>query len=707
MVLKRIVGVILAAMCCLVTLCPATQVFADSTDVSGFIINAGRTGAERVEISLDGEWEMGRFGYSFYENYDGTPLYFTETAKVPGIVEGMGDCIAYKTTVELQEQSFSDNVFITTPRSFCDQKIFINGQLAGVVKAGLSDNELDVTGFISAGANELIILVKCGGAEEASATKGLHGSVKITVTGGMKIENVKIEGDPESGNVKINATVRNYSNAATFDEVELTVYELGTVVDGVSSMRKGVGYVSNIISAIPYGTTEIAEITVALRDFSKDKYWSCDNPYLYEFVLSTGDDTVTTRWGMRSFSADAVEGYPVFNGENFFLSGITMKFDEIDTAQEFLQVSDRQWTMNFFRSLKNRGMNIVKTEGSFPSFWYNAADELGILIVEEFPLSKTEIAKKDLNELTEEVLGAMQAVYNSPSAVVWDMSDNSLSAEELEKMVSVLRKFDGQGRPFDVGFCSAPLSDNDVIECDLSVVAGQMKINYDTVKYYLDGLSWDVNAIRNPKIITDFLYGSEDAKINASMLIEELRAKRVFSGILIPYEIAFATENVTGDSLAPVGIAIEFYEKQGGRGDDLDFEVTIINDTVKDVENLDVTLVLRNGKSVLYSETKPYDSIKKYGTLGRDIAVRTFGFEIPSYITDGTELTLEAHYTKEGVTVKSARKITINGGNTYESPYSTWYVVAAVAICFLLVGTTTIIAFGALKKHVRKKTGVQ
>jgi hypothetical protein len=108
----------------------------------------------------------------------------------------------------------------------------------------------------------------------------------------------------------------------------------------------------------------------------------------------------------------------------------------------------------------------------------------------------------------------------------------------------------------------------------------------------------------------------------------------------------------------------------------------------------------------LFSETKLYDSIKKYGTVGRDIAVRTFDFEIPAYITDGTELVMEAYYTKDGSTVKSTRRITISGGVPYESPFSTLYVAAVVATCVIIVGASAVIAFGALRRHT-KKTNAQ
>ena len=693
--MKRIIGIILAAITALALLPSAVCVSAEEGEVvSSFSINAERTGGARVEAALDGQWNKGTFDSGFYETYNGEALEFTEKATVPGDMRADGACVAYGTDIALENLGASDRVFLDIPENTSPQKVYVNGAFAGECDPGFSYTEIDITALVVEGRNDLVLLIKETGVD--GVAKGLSESVKVTVTGSLKIENVRLEGDLESGQVEIGVEIKNFSDALINDAVEITVYELGTIVDGISSMRKSVGFMSLPLEIGADSASEISGVTLKLREFSEGKYWSCDNPYLYEFVISTKSDTKTVRWGMREFSVNFAEGYPVFNGESFFLSGVTL---ELFGSPADVKPWDKAWTTDLFRQVKSKGMTAIKVTGTLPLFWYELADTAGLLLIEENDISALS-ERLTADEITAKLLSSMEELYNYQSAVLWDISGNDPDEKELEKIVTVLREADGQGRPFDVGFSAAPLSDNDIIECDLTKVGEA----YDEeLKYYPDELSWDIETVRNPKIITNFLY---DYSGDASMLLEKLRAKHYFSGVFLPYNVVFAERSVIGSSLAPVGVAIEFYEKQGGRGQYFNFDVTVMNATVKDVDGLEVTFVLKDGKDVLFSETKLYDSIKKYGTVGRDIAVRTFDFEIPAYITDGTELVMEAYYTKDGNTVKSTREITISGGVPYESPYSTWYVAAVVAACGIIVGASVVIAFGASRRHT-KKTNAQ
>ena len=684
--MKRIISFILAAVTALVMLPSVVCVSAEEGDVvSSFSISAERKGRSRIETALDGQWNKGTFDNGFYEIYNGEAVGFTEMVNVPGDMRADGACVVYGTDIVLENLAISDKVFLNIPENTSPQKVYINGAFAGECAPGFSYTELDVTSLAIEGRNELVLLIK--ETDAGGVAKGLVESVKLTVTGNLRVENVRLQGDIESGQMQINVEVNNFSHSMINDAVEITVYELGTIVDGISSMRKSVGFMSLPLEISADSAAELSGVELRLRDFSKEKYWSCDNPYLYEFVISTKNDTKTVRWGMRDFYVNSAEGYPVFNGEFFFLSGITM---DIYGSGEELKPWDKDRTTELFRQVKAKGMTVIKGSGSFPLFWYDLADEMGLLLIEENGISEFS-GSFTAEKITETMLSSMGELYNYQSAVLWDLSDNNFDEKTLERIVSTLREYDGQGRPFDLGLSAAPISDNDIIECDFE------KMESD------EELSWDIETVRNPKIITNFL---SDYSGNASAFIEQLRAKHYFSGMFIPYEVVFAERSITGSSLAPVGVAIEFYEKQGGRGQYFNFDVTVMNSTVRDVEGIDVTFVLKDGKNVLFSETKLYDSIKKYGTVGRDIAVRTFDFEIPAYITDGTELVMEAYYTKDGSTVKSTRRITISGGVPYESPFSTLYVAAVVATCVIIVGASAVIAFGALRRHT-KKTNAQ
>ena len=49
--------------------------------------------------------------------------------------------------------------------------------------------------------------------------------------------------------------------------------------------------------------------------------WSPEDPFLYELETTTGADTLTTRFGMRSFQFDPKTKQPLLNGKPYYLRG--------------------------------------------------------------------------------------------------------------------------------------------------------------------------------------------------------------------------------------------------------------------------------------------------------------------------------------------------------------------------------------------------
>ncbi|MBQ3894071.1 MAG: hypothetical protein II739_01990, partial [Clostridia bacterium] len=94
----------------------------------------------------------------------------------------------------------------------------------------------------------------------------------------------------------------------------------------------------------------------------------------------------------------------------------------------------------------------------------------------------------------------------------------------------------------------------------------------------------------------------------------------------------------------------------------------------------------------LYEETKQYDSLKKFGTAGRDIMRREFSFEMPKSIHDGTQVTLTAKIVSGGKTASSTRSAFVSGGATYEEPYSMTAVTAVLIGAGILILGAIVIA---------------
>ncbi len=118
------------------------------------------------------------------------------------------------------------------------------------------------------------------------------------------------------------------------------------------------------------------------------RLWSPKHPFLYEVKIDLGSDAAKTRFGMRSFSFDPASKRAMLNGKPYFLRGSNvtiLRFFE-DAAR-----GDLPWRPDWVRRLhqKFRGMHwnaLRYCIGFPPDFWYDIADEEGILIEDEFPI---------------------------------------------------------------------------------------------------------------------------------------------------------------------------------------------------------------------------------------------------------------------------------------------------------------------------------
>jgi len=643
-----------------------TEVPVEITEQSVFEISAERDAGERKTIFLDPVFEK-------KEDHK-----YTAEVAITGLTE-------------------VDVVLLELPATSYEYTVYVNGELIAERTAAFAGETVNITAY----GERITVDIITDGAE-------FTGGASLTVSGQLYVQSVKTSYDIEAGLLNITATVHNYSDRGLAGALEVTVYELGTVVDGVSSVRNGTGFVSRKFDTAAGVTRVISDITVSLRSFGETKYWSPENPYLYEIVLKTGSDSESIRIGMRDFSVNEEEKNIELNGNAFFVSGITVNLADEEIAAN---AGNSAWIKNLFDKMKYGGLTTVKCiSGVLPEVWYSLADENGILLISEYDAGRrADEAGKTAEELCEEYFAVMDLLYNHPSAVMWDVSGGAEDGGIVEKIASAAVDYDVQRRPFDCGFSTAPVSGGDIIECDVSLLGEDFSLTgvemtpVDAkINYYPEDLGWDIKDYANPKILSGFALGDYSEK-ELARLTEYLRVQRIFSGMLIPIAVfSGETDDNAADALNPIGLAIEYYSENNGRGDVLAFDVALLNDTRQEIENIDVTVVLRVDGDELFSETKEYDSVMKYGTDGRDIARRKFNITVPAYITDNTEAVLEARFTIDGRTVKSSRTVMISGGVAYETPYSTLLVVSAVSVCALIITTACFIALGRMRNNANK-----
>ncbi len=150
--------------------------------------------------------------------------------------------------------------------------------------------------------------------------------------------------------------------------------------------------------------------------------WSPDSPYLYTLRVTLRDrsdhDEADSYFAMRSVGIEKVGGYPklVLNGKPIFsLAMLDQGFwpDGLYTAptDEALR-----WDL---QAQKNLGFNAVRKHIKVePERWYSHADEIGLLVWQDFPSGNHETAeaKQDFLDQSHEM---MDQLHNYPSIIGW------------------------------------------------------------------------------------------------------------------------------------------------------------------------------------------------------------------------------------------------------------------------------------------------
>jgi len=201
------------------------------------------------------------------------------------------------------------------------------------------------------------------------------------------------------------------------------------------------------------------------------KQWSPEEPFLYELELSTGNDEVTTRFGMRTFCFDKDGGMALLNGKPYYMRGTNVcifRFFE-DPARKALPW-DVRWITELHKQFRDMHFNCIRYCIGFPpEKWYEVADSLGFLIQDEYPIwtggeggFQKLLPGVTASALAHEYRQWMQERWNHPCVVIWDANNESVN-DTTGKAYQMVRNLDLSNRPWDNGW-AAPMEETDCIE---------------------------------------------------------------------------------------------------------------------------------------------------------------------------------------------------------------------------------------------------
>lgn len=700
-----------------------------------------------AKVTLDGTWTKEKKSIADFQYYDGSPSKYGENFTVPGIVCDGSEAILleknfYLTGFDPEEST----VLLGFNRLMYNARIYVNGELIAEREYSYISEKLDITNYVLDGENALSIMLTSGenSVYKAGYGLGIDDSVTLESRRAVSIEKVLIDPIDEDGTVQMRVTAFMDKNLTTEEKLDVNVYELGIFENGKGAIHKGVGFAEETVLPNEKGKTVEVVLRVNLRDFNESKKWSPSNPFLYEADFTIDGISRKLVFGIRSVEINEDDIYVSLNGNQVFLAGITLDYKLLSE----LKVSTEAEIRSFITGIKKLGVNTIKGSGLvFSPTWYKVCDEAGILLISEYPLGLVVDGldcATNAKSFARDISGFVETCYNYASCIVWDIAGEDLEVTNLDSVIKTIREYDKYNRPVSTGL-TEPDGSGSLVECDVSQLGGDFFLrDFDEDEPLLHTtkeLDWSIKEAKAARVVTlmfdnilsrrsdaDFpsendswwkktlkTLGTDDYQKGFEKIlwvtIEYWRTSRKYGGIILPCEVveaaisdAYFSDGLAGaapegyfndgfksvlkNGFSQIGVNIESYIATGGRGDSFAVSVALTNNTNEELETVEVVFTLSVGQKIVYQETKQYDSLSKLGASGRDIERHKFSFTVPKSIKDGTELVLSATIVGTGETI-STRNTYIEGGDTYESPYSE----TAVIITVVAVGTVVLIAF--------------
>lgn len=254
--------------------------------------------------------------------------------------------------------------------------VFVNGQQAAFHRGGYFEFTVDVTKYINSDSdNELLVFVydptDTQGTMAPLGKQTLNPShIFYTPCSGIW-QSVWLESAPAEHISRLDV-------AANMDgEVTVTVHSES-------------GKDASVDIKVLNGDEEIASHSgTANQEFSFTvddvKVWSPDTPNLYNLTVTLGKDKVSSYTGFRTVGRGTINGIerPLLNGEFTFVFGT---LDQGYWPDGLHTPPTREAMVYDLKVLKDLGFNMVRKHIKIePGLFYRAADELGLLVIQDMP----------------------------------------------------------------------------------------------------------------------------------------------------------------------------------------------------------------------------------------------------------------------------------------------------------------------------------
>ena len=323
-------------------------------------------------------------------------------------------------TVVLNENQLSEKLILCFQGIFQQSYIYWNGELVAHSQEAYLPVEADITGKGRIGENELCVLCTSfntctipSGAEKKTGLagswfhklyRGIWQDADLLVIPKTNLADAEIVTSVREQRITVLAQVENPENRPL--QAEAVIY------DGEDEVKR-------FSAPVSAGSARLREA------WPDPVLWDTENPHLYHMELRLLEDgreidSLRERFGFREFWAE---------GQNFMLNGtrINLRGDSWHFQGHVQQT--KEYALNWCRVCREYGVNSIRYHANpHPTYYLDAADEVGILIVDETAIygsGKTMDAANPeyLENCRRHIRGLVRRDKNHPSVVIWSLQN--------------------------------------------------------------------------------------------------------------------------------------------------------------------------------------------------------------------------------------------------------------------------------------------
>ena len=330
--------------------------------------------------SLNGNWQM---------NGQDILIPFPPQSLLSGYQGHVGAHSEYSRVFTLPLEFCSSSERILLHFGAVDQiaEVSVNGCSLGRHEGGYLPFTFDITDHVTEGENRLTVRVtdtlsarypygkqrKARGGMWYTPISGIWQSVWLECVPQTYIEKLKIHADTKKVRICAIPGGETVSDKAVSDKpfpLSVTV----TLHDG-----------STYTAQSRDNTLEIDLSHIILADGSayQPVLWTTETPFLYEFTATMGQDNVSSYFGLRTVTAENIDGHPrvCLNGKPVFLHGVLDQGYFCDGI--YLPACEEEYERDILR-MKDLGFNMLRKHIKIePEWFYYYCDLHGMLVMQD------------------------------------------------------------------------------------------------------------------------------------------------------------------------------------------------------------------------------------------------------------------------------------------------------------------------------------